>query len=115
VLTATLTTPATLSAGTTASYTVTLHNHSAAAVPLTPCPSYTQYLDVSSGPRLSQYLARHYYLNCTAIRQIPARESVTFAMRMLVPSRAGQAKFGWQLQASNVGTARIITIRRRPQ
>ncbi len=114
-LTTTLATPATFSAGATASYTVTLHNQSAAAVRLAPCPSYTEYLGVSSGPGKSQYLARHYYLNCAAIRQIPARESVTFAMRMPVPSRAGQAKFGWQLQGTDVATARIVTIRRRPQ
>jgi hypothetical protein len=115
VLTATLTTPATLSAGATAGYTVTLRNHSAAAVRLAPCPAYTEYLGVSSGPGKSQYLARHYYLNCAAIRQIPARESVTFAMRMPVPSRAGQAKFGWQLEGSDVATARIVTIRHGPQ
>ena len=115
VLTATLATPATLSAGATASYTVTLANHSATALPLAPCPSYTEYLDVSSGPGKSLYLVRHYYLNCGAIRQIPARETVTFAMRMPVPSRAGQAKFGWQLQATDVATARIVTISRQPQ
>jgi len=115
VLTATLAAPATFSAGADASYTVTLHNHSAAAVRLAPCPSYTEYLDVSSGPGSSPYLARHYYLNCAAIRQIPARESVTFVMRMPVPPSAGQAKFGWQLQGTDVATARIITIRHRPQ
>ncbi len=78
-------------------------------------PSYTEYLHVSSGPGSSPYLARHYYLNCAAIRQIPARESVTFVMRMPVPPSAGQAKFGWQLQGTDVATARIITIRHRPQ
>jgi hypothetical protein len=115
VLTATLDTPATLRGGATASYTVTLRNRSAAAVPLAPCPSYTEYLDVSSGPGKSRYLTRHYYLNCAAIRQIPARGSVTFAMRIPVPADAGQAKFGWQLQGTDVATARIVTIRRLPQ
>jgi hypothetical protein len=54
VLTATLATPATFTAG----YTVTLHNHSAATVRLTPCPSCTEYLGVSCGPGKSRYLAR---------------------------------------------------------
>jgi hypothetical protein len=84
-------------------------------VPLAPCPSYTEYLAVSSGPGKSRYLVRHYYLNCGAIRQIPAREAVTFAMRIAVPSRAGQAKLGWQLQGTDVATARIVTIRHQPQ
>jgi hypothetical protein len=115
VLTATLATPATFTAGATASYTVTLHNHSAATVRLAPCPSYTEYLAASPGPGKSRYLARHFYLNCAAIRQIAARGSVTFAMRMPVPSTDGQAKFGWQLQGTDVATARIVAIRRQPQ
>ena len=49
-LTATIATPATLTAGATASYTVTLRNPSRAPVRLTPCPSYTEYLGVFTGP-----------------------------------------------------------------
>lgn len=59
------------------------------------------------------YLIRHYYLNCTAIRQIAAHGSVTFAMRIPVPAGAGQAKLDWQLQDSNVAAATVVTIRRR--
>jgi len=113
VLTATAAVPATLIAGAMASYLVTLRNHSAAAVRLAPCPSYTEYLGVSSGPGNSGYVVRHYYLNCAAVRRIPARGSVTFAMRMPVPARTGQAKFDWQLQGTDVATALIVTIRRR--
>jgi hypothetical protein len=113
VLTATVAVPATLSAGATASYTVTLRNRSGAPVRLAPCPSYTEYLGVFSGPGRPLYLARHYYLNCAAIRRIAAHGSVTFAMRIPVPARAGQAKLDWQLQGTDVATAVVVTIRGR--
>jgi hypothetical protein len=113
VLTLTIAIPATLTAGTTASYTVTLRNHSRAPVRLTPCPSYTEYLGVFTGPGKHLYLERHFYLNCAAIRRIPAHRSVTFAMRIPVPAQAGQAKFDWQLQDTNIATATVVTIRAR--
>jgi hypothetical protein len=115
VLTATIAIPATLSAGSTASYTVTLRNHSGAPVRLTPCPSYTEYLGVFSGSGRPMYLTRHYYLNCAAIRRIAACGSVAFAMRIPVPAGAGHAKLGWQLQGADVATAAIVTIRGRPR
>jgi uncharacterized protein DUF4232 len=79
---------------------------------LAPCPSYTEYLGVSSGPGKSQYLARHYYLNCAALRRIAAHGSAIFAMRIPVPA-AGQAKLDWQLQDTDVATAVVVTIRGR--
>ena len=115
VLTATIAIPATLTAGATASYTVTLRNPSRAPVRLTPCPSYTEYLGVFTGPGKHLYQERHYYLNCAAIRQIAAHRSVTFAMRIPVPAQAGQAKFDWQLQDTNIATATGVTIRHRPR
>lgn len=51
VLTATVTIPATVTAGTTASYLVTLHNTSGKAVAMSPCPSYTQYLAIVPATR----------------------------------------------------------------
>jgi hypothetical protein len=113
VLTATVAMPATLSAGATASYTVTLRNHSGAPVRLTPCPSYTEYLGVFSGPGRPLHLTRHYYLNCAAIQRIAAHGSVTFAMRIPVPAGAGQAKLDWQLQGTDVAAASVVTIRGR--
>lgn len=113
VLTATITAKSALAAGATARYTVTLRNRSAAAVRLAPCPSYAEYLAVSAGRGRSPYLVRRYYLNCAAVRQIGAGKSFTFAMRIPVPARAGQAKFGWQLQGTDVATAVTVTIRRR--
>jgi Protein of unknown function (DUF4232) len=115
VLSATVAMPATLRAGATASYTVTLRNHSGAPVRLTPCPSYAEYLGVFSGPGRPMYLTRHYYLNCAAIQRIAAHRSVTCAMRMPVPAGTGQAKLDWQLQDTDVATAVVITIRGRPR
>ncbi len=115
VLTVTVAIPATLSAGGTASYAVTLRNNSGALLRLTPCPSYTEYLGVFSGPGRHLYQERHYYLNCAAIQRIAAHGSVTFAMRIPVPAEAGQAKFDWQLQDTNIATAVGVTIRGRPR
>lgn len=112
-LTASLGVPVALSADTAARYTVTLRNNSGAPVQLAPCPSYTEYLGVFSGPGRLSYLERHYYLNCAVIRQIAAHRSVIFAMRMPVPAGAGQAKLDWQLQGTNVATAVVVTIRGR--
>jgi hypothetical protein len=113
VLAAAVAAPATLSAGTTASYMVTLHNRSWAPVRLAPCPSYTEYLGVFSGPGRHLYVERHYYLNCAAVWRIAAHGSATFAMRIPVPADAGQAKLDWQLQDTNVATAMGVTIRGR--
>jgi hypothetical protein len=109
-LTATIAMRATITAGATASYTVTLRNHIRAPVRLAPCPSYTEYLGVFSGPGRPLYLARHYYLNCAAIRRIAAHRSATFAMRIPVPAGAGQAKLDWQLQGTDVAAAVVVTI-----
>jgi len=110
-LTATVATPAMFSAGATASYTVTLANHTSAPVPLTPCPSYTEYFDASPGPGKPGYVVRRYYLNCGAARRVPAHRSITFMMRTPVPAVAGLAKLDWQLQDANVATAVEVLIR----
>jgi Protein of unknown function (DUF4232) len=110
VLTATVAVPATFRAGTTASYTVTLRNHSGAPVRLAPCPSYTEYLGLFSGPGRLLYVARHYYLNCAAVRRIAAHVSVTFAMRIPVPAGGGRAKLDWHLQGTDVAAAEVVTV-----
>ncbi len=110
VLTVTAALPVRLRAGATVGYTVTVSNQGSAPVRLMPCPSYTEYLGVFSHAGRNSYVTRRYYLNCGAVRQIPARGSVTFAMRLPVPGEAGQAKFDWQFQDAEVATARVVTI-----
>jgi hypothetical protein len=108
VLTESIAMPATLTAGTTASYTVTLHNPASHAVSLSPCPSYSEFM---AGPGTGPFAStRRYYLNCQAVSQIPARGSVTFAMRIAVPAAAGLAKFGWALQGTSVQSGGIVTV-----
>ena len=111
VLAAIVTMPATLTAGTTASYSVTLHNTSGKRVTLSPCPSYTQYLAIAAGNAQTVAVQQHFYLNCAAARQVAAHRSVTFAMRIAVPAASGRAKYDWRLQDTNVATAGLVTVR----
>ncbi len=110
VLAVTVTMPATLAAGTTVSYSVTLHNTSGRRLTLSPCPSYTQYLAVLTGNTQAVAVQQYFYLNCAA-RQVPARGSVTFAMCIPVPAASDRAKYDWQLQDTNVATAGVVTVR----
>ncbi len=110
VLAVTVTIPA-VTAGTTASYSVTVHNTGGKRVALFPCPSYTQYLAIAAGNARTVAVQQHFYLNCAAVRQIPAHGSVTFAMRIAVPATPGRAKYDWQLQDTDVATAGGLTVR----
>ncbi len=111
VLAALVRLPATLIAGTTASYSVTLHNTSGNRVAMSPCPSYTQYLAVVADNGKTVVVQQRFYLNCAAVRQFPAHGSVTFAMRIRVPAASGRAKYDWQLQDTDVATAGMVTVR----
>jgi hypothetical protein len=115
VLAATVRLPAAVTAGTTASYLVTLHNTSGTRLVLFPCPSYTQYLVIDAGHRRTVVVEQRFYLNCAAVRQIPAHSSVTFAMRVAVPAAQGRAKYDWQLQDADVATAGVVVVRRSSQ
>jgi hypothetical protein len=108
VLTVSIAMPATLTAGTTASYTVTLHNPTSRPVSLSPCPSYEEFM-VGLGNSPASGL-RRYYLNCGAVSQIPASGSVAFAIRIPAPTTAGQAKFGWALQGTSVEGGGAVSV-----
>jgi hypothetical protein len=109
VLTVSRSMPDTLAPGSTATYTITLANPTATAVPLSPCPSYTEFLaPVGQKPFFS---GTYYYLNCAAAPQVPAHGAVTFAMRIQVPLTAGAAKYGWQIPGTTLETGGVTTIR----
>jgi hypothetical protein len=112
-LTAAIAAPAAFIAGAPASYTVTLVNRTGAPVGLTPCPSYAEFLGVSTGPGGPGAVLRRYYLNCAAVQAIPAHRSITFVIRTPVPGIAGMAKLDWQLQGTNVTSATGVLIRAR--
>ena len=98
-LTAAISAPASVAAGTTLTFVVTLTNPTGVAFALSPCPSYEEFVGSgSSGPWVATI--RDYVLNCDAARAIPARGSLRFAMELTLPADQppGTAKFGWSLQ-----------------
>lgn len=98
--------PAAAAPGTTVDYTVTLANPAGRAVALRPCPSFEEFI----APPGAKAQAAYYYLNCQAAPAIPARGSVTFAMRIRVPEGAGLAKFGWELQGTTVSAGGVVRL-----
>lgn len=109
VLTVAIAAPSAPAAGTTVAYRVTLRNPTSHAVTLSPCPSYAEFV-APLGTSLSQDTHR-YFLNCGAVSAIPARGSVTFAMRVAIPRAAGPAKYGWILQGTSVESGGAVTVR----
>jgi hypothetical protein len=108
-LTVAIAAPGAVTAGTTADYRVTLRNSTSHAIALSPCPSYAEFV-APAGTSLSQDIHR-YFLNCGAVSAIPARGSVTFAMRVAVPSAPGRAKYGWIMQGTSVQGGGAVTVR----
>ena len=98
-LTASIAAPASVVAGTTLDYVVTLANPTAASFPLVPCPSYEEFVGSGSD---SVWVAtiRDYMLDCDTVHAVPAGGSVSFEMRLAIPldQPSGTAKFGWDLQ-----------------
>jgi len=101
-LTARITAGPTARAGTDFGYLVTLTNPAAKPFSLRPCPSYAEFLGGLMGPGAAKsYLVRYYYLNCATVQVIPAHGSVTYQMKLPLPSGlpAGfYSKLDWQIQ-----------------
>jgi Protein of unknown function (DUF4232) len=101
-LTARITAGPTARAGTDFGYLITLTNPTAKPVPLRPCPSYAEFLGGLTGPSTAKsYLVKYYYLNCSTVQAIPAGGSVTYQMKLPLPSGlpAGlYSKLDWQIQ-----------------
>lgn len=98
--------PATVLAGTTLSYVVALTNSSNQKITLSPCPGY---LENSTIPTKFEYR-----LNCQNVRTIPARDTVTYKMKMSIPSTApsGVTRVGWILFGATtvMGHGRVWVI-----
>jgi hypothetical protein len=101
-LSAELRTPPTAVAGATLEYEVTLTNPTGAAVPLDPCPSYTESLGT---------VTRAFILNCSAAPKIDPGASVTFAMRLDIPAGtpAGPVTLDWQAGGPAAGADIAVT------
>jgi len=105
-LTVRMQTPASVRAGTTLRFAVTITNPTQAAIKLSPCPSYE--VGISSARTLA------YELNCSTPVILPG-QTRTFDMQYAVPANtpAGLTKVGWfLLNPSRTGTGDVITITR---
>ncbi len=116
-LTARITAGPTARAGTDFIYLVTLTNPTAKPFPLRPCPSYAEFLGGLTGPgATTSYLVR-YYLNCRTVQAIPAHGSVTYQMKLPLPSGlpAGlYSKLDWQIQGgTGPAVATSLTVEPR--
>jgi hypothetical protein len=104
--------PATMRPGETLEYTVTLTNPTSMAYALQPCPSYTEF--VGSGAQTWVATVDDYYLNCDTVHAVAAHSSVTYEMRLAVPSNqplSNSPKFGWDFQGiSAAGTSTQIAV-----
>jgi hypothetical protein len=109
-LTAALAAPASAAAGATLEYTVTLTNPTSRAVPLTPCPAYTQSLVAprSGGGAGRALVGGRYLLNCAAVRSLAPGASATFAMRApLAAGVTGDVQLRWALAGGPTATTRL--------
>ena len=117
-LTARITAGPAARAGTDLVYLVTLTNPAAQPFSLRPCPSYAEFLGGLMGPGAPKsYLVRYYYLNCGTVRSIPAHGSVTYQIKLPLPSglAAGfYAKLDWQIQGgTGPAVATSLTVEPR--
>jgi hypothetical protein len=102
-LTARIMAAATVRPGEDFTYTVTLANPTTSAYSLRPCPAYEEYIIANAGltksPAPDSRVVANYYLNCATVHQIGAHGSVTYQMRLKLPTGfpAGPVKFVWLL------------------
>lgn len=95
----TLTVPASVKAGTTLVYFVTLRNHSPTDYVLSPCPDYVETLGAK------QPVAT-YQLNCAPVESIAPGQEVIFQMKFTLPSTipVGSTPLLWTLIDGRLAT-----------
>jgi hypothetical protein len=117
-LTARITAGPTARAGTDFGYLVTLTSPTAKPFSLRPCPSYAESLGGLTGPGATKsYLVKYYYLNCSTVQAIPAYGSVTYQIKLPLPSGlpAGfYSKLDWQIQGGT-GPAAATSLTVEPR
>jgi hypothetical protein len=75
--------PATVEAGTTLRYAVTLSNPTKSAIRIDPCPAY---IETATG--VGVHVLKTYALDCDRVREIPASRQVRYEMRLPIPTAA---------------------------
>jgi uncharacterized protein DUF4232 len=90
--------------GTTAHFGVRLANVSGAPVPFERCPLFVEALAPSAGPEAHQ-------LNCAAATAIPPGGSLTFDMRIQVPTSAPLGNNGlfWELDPTGAQGPEVVS------
>lgn len=107
-LTAKLSPPSVVTAGSSFAFTVTLTNTGVVNDVLIPCPSYVEAVMVN-GHTLSP---QSHQLNCDVIEGIPAHSSVTYAMRYDAPNDvAASAELLWSLVGWPPPAAEFVTAK----
>jgi Protein of unknown function (DUF4232) len=106
--------PPSARAGATLRYLVTITNPTDTAVPLEPCPSYTEAMFLQTGST-EHHVSPTFFLNCDAVRLIAPGRHVRYEMRLRLPAMpSGVAKFGWHLNTPNEpGAGTVLAIRAR--
>jgi hypothetical protein len=100
--------PGSIGPGSTLGYTVILTNPTSRRVSLEQCPSYEE------GIKGQPSSVHRYQLNCDGAPSIGPHRSVTFAMQLPLPDRAGEgaAVLNWHLQVSGpVSQAQFASAR----
>ena len=100
-LVATIRSPASVVAGSTLRYEVTLKNPTSDPVPLQPCPSYSESVATVSA---------RYRLNCDPVGQIGPGASVVFAIQLAVPADVPLGPANLQWEAGGPATSAGITV-----
>ena len=102
--------PATVDAGTTMSYAVTVTNPTADPIRIKPCPGY---IETATGTNIN--LVETHVLNCDQVRELPASGRVRYRMRMKIPATTptGAAVVSWTFAApeSPLGVTKLLDIR----
>lgn len=99
--------PATVVAGQKLNYTITLTNKSKIAAPLTPCPTYTAYV---------QSLRNTYHhdvsgpLDCAGQTSLTPGGSISFHLTIPAPPQPGHLKLGWSADRFHTSTGAIVAV-----
>jgi len=101
--------PASVNAGTTMTYVVTLTNPTADPIRINPCPGY---IETATGKDIN--IVETHTLNCNRLREIPANSSIRYEMRMHIPHNTptGAAVVSWTFAApeSPLGVTKLLHI-----
>ena len=103
--------PTEVRAGTRLRYSVVLSNPLTVAIPLDPCPVYTQTL-VPEAPGGPQGPVLSFVLNCDNVKAVPAKGQIRFAMEYPTPGStvAGRGVIFWTMAVARLEASATISV-----